>query len=183
MLSSQNCINCWINLGLASGICTPSSGIGFNFYANDLMGQPSSQLWTGSESLSPFNCTSDYINLYGISQKSNHNQSVPSNLVYTLSGLPSHTGLIMVINIFKIGYWITTPNTTNSTNMTIVISVSSPGYVGSNFNIPLTNAFGGNICGESGNEMIWALQANLMDHTGSQVTMTINSPDSGIYVR
>lgn len=181
MYSSASCMSCWIFLGIGSGKCVPTAASGYVFYANDLgSGRPGSALWTGSENLTSLTCTSDYVNIYGIGQSQNHTVRTPSSLNYTLTGLPAHRGITLVFNIFKIDEWIMEGN---STNTIINITVNSPGYQGNTFNIRLTNQFGSNICGGSGREMIWAMQANLNDHIGNQVTMTVLAPDQGIFVR
>jgi hypothetical protein len=180
MYSSAACMSCWIFLGIGSGKCVPASASGYVFYANDLTSGPGSALWTGSENLTAFTCTSDYVNIYGIGQPENHTVKTPSSLNYTLTGLPAHRGITLVFNIFKIDDWIIEGN---STNTIINITVNSPGYQGNTFNIRLTNQFGSNICGGSGREMIWAMQATLNDHISNQVTMTVYAPDKGIFVR
>lgn len=183
--SSPNCQKCWVDLGMASGKCTPISSSGYVFFANDLPnGQANSSLWKGSEPLSALNCTSDYTNLYGIVQSANHTSKVASTLTYTLGNLPTHRGIIIVFNIFKVGDWYSTGSVVNS-NATLVITtiVNSPGYQGTSFNITLNNNYGSNICGSSGKEMIWGVQALLNDHSGSQVIMTVSAPDQGIFVR
>lgn len=184
LYESDTCLSCWIALGLASGKCLPSSTSGLVFYANDLpAGSNGSSLWKGSEAISSFTCTSDYINLFGIPQSNNHSSKTPSSLTYTLNNLPSHRGITLVLNIFKIGEWLASSPSAINSPTSINITVNSPGYQGSVFNISLTNLFGSNICGGPGREMIWALQANLNDHRGDQITMTIASPDKGIFVR
>jgi hypothetical protein len=174
-----------VALGISSGKCVPLDSSGYIFYANDLPnGHSNSSLWTGSKALSSLNCTSDYINLYGISQPANHTSKVPSTLTYNLKGLPSHRGIIIVLNIYKVDDWLTSTSVANpNTSLIINVAVNSPGYQGNAFNISLTNSYGSNICSNSGREMIWAVQSDLNDHSGSEVTLTINSPDEGIFVR
>lgn len=184
LFSSAFCQSCWIALGLASGKCVPNSASGLVFYANDLpAGSSGSSLWKGSAPLSSLTCTSDYINLLGIPQSANHSIKTPSSLNYTLTNLPAHRGITLVLNIFKIDDWLTTSSSATNNLTSINITVNSPGYQGTTFNITLTNLYGSNICSGSGREMIWALQANLNDHRADQVTMTIATPDEGIFVR
>jgi len=105
--------------------------------------------------LSNINCTSDYINLLGISQEDNHTVASPASLKYSLNNLPHHRGLIFVINIFKIGTWLN-PGSNNSLNIKIL--ASAKGYQGSSSSIILKNSYGAKICSPNGNEMIWAVQ-------------------------
>lgn len=183
--SSAACLNCWVTLGLSSGKCVPLISSGYVFYSNDLPnGHANSSLWQGSQALSTLNCTNDYINLYGIPQAANHSTKNPSTLTYTLSGLPTHRGIIMVLNIFKVDDWLgSASQVDNNTTFVINIAINSPGYQGNTFNLSLTNSYGSNICGNSGREMIWTVQSDLNDHAGSQVIMTITAPDEGILVR
>lgn len=178
------CQSCWIALGLASGKCVPTSASGLIFYANDLpAGSNGSSLWKGNSPLSTLTCTSDYINLFGIPQSANHSTQNPSSLNYTLTNLPTHLGITLVLNIFKIDDWFTTATAITNNLTSINITVNSPGYQGSTFDITLSNLYGSNICSGPGREMIWAVQANLNDHRADQVTLTILAPDQGIFVR
>jgi hypothetical protein len=124
-------------LELASGKCQPTAESAYTFYSNDLpIGKGKSDLWQGSQSLQPYNCTSDYVNLLGIPQSSNHTSKKPTNLVYSLKGLPEHRGVLIVFNLFKIGDWLSNSSVAE-TNVTQIITVTatSPGYQGSSFKI------------------------------------------------
>lgn len=200
-MESDDCKVCWVAVGLASGRCVATAQSGFTFYASDLtIGQNNSELWKGSESLSTISCGVDYHGLLGVaknainnntnttnststnatnsSNTTNSGKAVPTTLTYNLGGLPSHSGLIVVLNIFKIDSW------SGNGSFALTISVGSTASATSNsFNISLTNSYGGQICGDSANEMIWALQTLVGDHTGDQVYVTVSSPDRGIFVR
>jgi len=178
-VDSTECKSCWLALGLARGKCTPTFESGYIFYASDLSrGQTGSNLWAGSSALSSYSCTSDYLNLYGIASAQNKTQATPSTLTYNLKGLPTHWGLTFVMNIFKTGNWISTNN-----SLILTISISSPGLQPTYFNITLNNDYGGDICGDGGNEMIWTLQSSLKDHSANQLNIMVRSPDNGVFIR
>ena len=179
LFQSQACKACWISIGLSSGKCAPAAKSAYTYYSNDLPnGKADSTLWKGSQALSAYTCTSDYQNLLGIPQKANHTSKNPSSMVYTLQGLPSHRGIILVYNVFKVDSWLTAGATADSNaTQTITASINSPGSSTSSSNISLKNSFGANICGGDGNEMIWTIQSELSDHSANDVVLTVNAPD------
>lgn len=139
----------------------PTAESAYTYYSNDLAnGKADSTLWTGSQAVSPYNCTSDYLNLLGIPQKINHTSKNPSSMVYTLQNLPSHSGIIIVYNVFKVDSWLTSGSTAdNNATLSLTSSITSPGSQASSSNISLKNSYGANICGGDGNEMIWTIHS------------------------
>ena len=78
----EACLPCWLQFKIASGKCVPTTVSNFQLYANDLTdsSQQSGKLWTGSQTLTNYNCSDKYRNLLGITKKSNNTnlQGIPS---------------------------------------------------------------------------------------------------------
>ena len=112
-----------------------------------------------------------------------------------MKNLPPHSGLYFVIDIFKIDSWAVPTPTTNNTNtltrltpLTLTISVAFLNNVNQRVNlntyaVKLNNDFGGNVCGGPANDMIWTLPVDIVDHSASNLIISISAPDKGIFVR
>lgn len=148
------------------------------FFASDLpLNSADTNSWTGSSAASAYTCGQNYTNIFGIPP--DPNATTPSTLTYQLSGLPGHSGLTFVFDVFKIDQWGSSPNETLNLN----IVANSPGFSRTSFGMNLTNQYGGNVCGGEGNEMIWTVQARLRDHTAGSITIEVSAPDDGLMVR
>ena len=177
MTTAKECVECWTAIGLSRGKCGPITNSGDVFFASDLaLGVSDTSSWSGAQATS-YSCGSNYVNLFGIAP--DPNITATSTLTYTLQHLPAHSGLSFIFNIFKIDQWGASPNET----LTVLVEAVSPGLEKNTFNIDLTNAYGGDICGGPGNEMIWTVQAKIRDHTASQLIINVQAPDDGLMVR
>lgn len=163
---------------------------GLSFYASEaILGQNSSG-WVGT-GVTTYSCTTDYIDLIGIPNVLNNTNSttpVPTTLASTFNNLPSHFGINFVLTVFKVDYWGYVPATNLSninrlTPLNLTVRVSSPATVDVTYTLRLDNSYGANICGETDNEMMLTLPAEIPDHSSSQVTITIEAPDRGVFVR
>lgn len=169
------------------GRCRPLSTSSLTFYASGAQPTSGTAGWK-SPGLTTYQCTSDYQNLVGIPNilnNLNNTAASPTTLSTTFENLPSHYGLRFTINIFKVDYWAepTTSTANKVYPLSFSIAVSSPNQVTSFLTVPLSNSVGANICGESANEMIWTLTAEVADHSASTVTISVSAPDKGIFVK
>ena len=98
--TGQQCHSCWITNGLSSGRCVPTPVSALAFYGSDVTGGVIDKTsWSSIGGLlKELKCSADYTDLWGIDNVNNNNNVT---IQYKQDNLPSHTGLYLVVNIYK----------------------------------------------------------------------------------
>jgi hypothetical protein len=188
LYKDSNCVQCWVDFGYGWGRCASTSSSGLSFFSRETTQGNQSNGWRG-QGVITYACGKDYPALTGVPNlpnNSNHSTAVPTSLTSSFTNLPNHYGLSFALDLFKVDYWAFTPDPNGTNRLTpiaLTVVVSSPGSVDHSFTVRLNNSQGGNICGESPNEMIWTLPGYVSDHSASSVTFKVVSPDVGIFAR
>jgi len=183
----EMCRSCWVANGLGYGRCVPTPESGLSFFGSDISnGVVDQGSWSAINSpntMDRVNCTSHYKDIWGIS---NTGSDANSTLRWSTSKLPAHTGLYIVLNVYKIDISMSTTAAGARKSQNVYVNTGDGNW----YTVELMNKRSGdsktpgsNICGGEGNEMIYAFTYSLPKHTGDKYQLEVTSEGGGIYIR
>jgi hypothetical protein len=98
---SKNCTDCFENFRLVDGYCLAEYTQGFSMFSQDLSkyNWVASNFQSDNPKVTSFNCTSYPV--YGLIELA----PAKNITIWRSYNLPVHSGLIIMLNVFKLGVW------------------------------------------------------------------------------
>ena len=151
--SSLNCTSCFTGYSLVGAYCTPNTSLSYVLYSQELTNSVFNDRDYSATNGQAFNC--------GVYRVFGSVGPQPTTISRTWNNLPGHSGLILNMQVFKLGPW------TNSTNITIRLDNRAV------ITIPINESTGSNLCSGGRSDFIYTVSVPLYDHTANNLRLSV----------